>query len=740
LQTGKHAVVTDFGVSKALSDAGGYSSITSVGVALGTPAYMAPEQAAGDPSADHRADIYALGVVAYELLTGRPPFASGNAQQILAAHALQPPPRITQSRGAVPPALEAFVLRCLEKRPADRPQTAAEVLGILETTATRSGEVVPIARPARRRWLVGVATAVTAMVALGLLFLSSRRAPAASAHSIAVLPFENLGGGDAGQALADGLQDDILTELTKIGALQVTSRASVQEYRHPKPMRQIGRELGVRALLAGQVQRAGDRVHVNVQLVEAATDRQLWADSYDRELTAQSIFAIQDSIASNVAEALSVQLTPAEAVAIAETLTSNLEALDYYHRARELFARRGSIAPDTEAPLVFERAVAADPRFGQAWAGLAEARSWLIRQGLTRDTVPARTALGRAESLAPKSSETALARGFYLYYAKGEYAAALEQFRAALKARPSDASAAAAVGYILRRQGDWNAALEIEQRVSELDPRDAGPLWDMGGTYFSLRRFDQSERTLQRALILYPDYEAARYFMFSTLVARRDTAGAAAFVRQSQGHVSPWIAAAMSSEMAMLRRDFPGAVRVLLSAQPPNAPARRHRLVGLALAHYAERDARATKLYADSLRSNAETDLRRLAGWPDVFGSIADIHGYLGIAYALLDRKEEAVREALQAAQMNPVARDAIEGPRSTAQLAYVYVLVGDHAQAIDRLRYLNSIPSTHWRPGPSVMTAAILQLDPLYDPLRGDPQFQALVRDAAAREAQAIR
>jgi len=741
LLSGKHAVVTDFGVSKALSNATGGAELTSIGVALGTPAYMAPEQAAADPGMDHRADIYALGVLAYELLAGHPPFTGNSAQQVLAAHATQTPQPLTRSRAAVPPALEALVLRCLEKRPADRPRTAADVLGALEGMGTPSGGITPFAPASgtRRRWVMGsVGAAVIVAAAIAFVSLRGPKVAAAGTRSIAVLPFETLGDADNSQTLADGLQDDILTQLTKIGALQVTSRRSVQDYRRTtKTVREIGRELGVRALLTGQVQRAGNRIHVNVQLIETGTDHQLWAEGYDRELTAQHVFAIQDSIAKNVAEALRVELSPAEAQAIAETPTQNLEALDHFHRGRELFNRRGFALADTEAPQAFERAVALDPRFAQAWAGLVAARSWLIRQYLAYDTTPARRALDRAESLAPDAPETELARGFYEYYAKGDYGAALKHFRAVERARPSDAGAVQAIGYILRRQGDWRGALEHGLRITELDPRDPSALWDLGGTYLWLRRFAPANRALERALILYPDYESAIVFLFASRFSSGDTALAAKVAKDAVGHVNPWTAAWMQGEMALLRRDYPSAIRLMTESRPINAPQQRSRLLLIALAYHAAGQTRATAVYADSVRQEAEADVRRLAGWRDVFGGLADIHGYLGLAHALLGHKEAAVKEGQIAVELNPVSRDAIEGPRSVAQLAAIYVLVGDRDAAFDRLQFLTTVLSTHWRPGPSLTTAGVLRLDPLWDPLRGDPRFDPLVRDEAARERE---
>ena len=194
----------------------------------------------------------------------------------------------------------------------------------------------------------------------------------------------------------------------------------------------------------------------------------------------------------------------------------------------------------------------------------------------------------------------------------------------------------------------------------------------------------------------------------------------------------------MHSEMALLRRDYPRAIRVMDESHPMNPPQRRQRLLLLALANHAAGQARATALYADSVRQNAEAELRRLAGWRDVFGGLADLHGFLGIAQALLGHKEAAVKEGQIAVALNPVTRDAIEGPRSVAQLAAIYALVGDRDAALDRLRFLTTVLSTHWRPGPSITTAAVLRLDPLWDPLRNDPRFDALIRDEAKLEREA--
>ncbi len=430
--SGRHALVMDFGVAKAVNEASGQNRLTTLGVALGTPAYMAPEQASADPHLDHRVDIYALGVMGYELLAGRPPFTGASPQQVLAAHVMQAPELLSSHRPSLSPALTNVIMKALEKRPADRWQSAEEMLAQLEPLATPSGGLTPTAtmpvaaaRPARAlfsrvpRW---------AMAAIGLLVLAAggyalTRATGRGAgatrgatgpRSVAVLPFENVGGDSSNAAFTDGMQSEILTDLTRLGALQVTSRNSVQEYRHTtKGTRQIGSELGVQSLLQGQVQRAGNQVRVTVQLVDAPSDRQIWADSYDRELSAQNIFTIQGDIASNVAQALRASFTSSEIAAARKAPTQNLEAIDWYHRGQAMFANRGTFITDTGATRAFERAVALDSNFAEAWAGLAAARSWLVREGTTSDTLPARAALNRAVALAPASSETKIAQAYY---------------------------------------------------------------------------------------------------------------------------------------------------------------------------------------------------------------------------------------------------------------------------------------------------------------------------------------
>ena len=749
--SGRHALVMDFGVAKAVNEASGRNRLTTLGVALGTPTYMAPEQASADPHLDHRVDIYALGVMGYELLAGRPPFTGASPQQVLAAHVMQAPELLSSHRPSLSPALTSVIMKALEKRPADRWQSAEEMLTQLEPLATPSGGMTPTAtapvaavappKAGRRRvprWAVA-AFGLAVVAAGGAIALArgggrpaSGAASASATKSIAVLPFENVGGDSSSVAFADGMQSEILTDLTRLGALQVTSRNSVQEYRNTrKPTRQIGAELGVQSLLQGQVQRAGNQVRVTVQLVDAPTDRQIWADSYDRELTAQNIFTIQGDIASNVAQALRASFTTSEAAAAQRAPTENLEALDWYHRGQELFANRSGTIIDNGMVQAFGRAVALDSGFAQAWAGLASARSWQVRNGTTTDTVPARLALDRAVALAPATTETRIAQAYFAYYARGDYDAALALFKQVASARPSDADAVAGVGYIARRRGRWDEALTAERKLIDLDPRNAGALSDMGYTYLMLRRFAEADQVLRRSLIIDPSGGGAVGWLLQTIVfGKGDTAAGRAFVGSLTDAVQPEERATLAGLVARVSRHFDSSSAALSHGSELRPADRPERLIRQALNDVAAGVPARARARADSAASLARAFLARTTG-AGVFGIVADFQSILGVANAILGRDAEAVQAGERAIALNPETRDASEGPRSYDALIVIHLLLGHRDEAVRLItaRAHTPISSATLLP----ITQASIRFDPLFDGVRDDPRIQALLRNDAA-------
>jgi serine/threonine-protein kinase len=295
--SGRHAVVMDFGVAKAVSDAGSQNRMTTAGIAIGTPAYMAPEQASADPNIDHRADIYAIGVMGYELLTGKPPFGGGSAAMVLSAHMTQRPKPIPELRPGVPLALSEMIMKCLEKEPENRWQSAEQMMPILEALGTPSGGMTPAAtaairatRKSRPRWLVPVVAATGLIAALGggALLMKGKGAATDSTSApirrLAVLPLQNLSGDPSQDGLVDGLHDALITELTQRSGLTVISRTSVMRYRRTeKSLVDIARELNADAILEGSVQRSGSHTVINANLVQAANERSLWAQSYERD-------------------------------------------------------------------------------------------------------------------------------------------------------------------------------------------------------------------------------------------------------------------------------------------------------------------------------------------------------------------------------------------------------------------------------------------------------------------------
>ena len=312
--SGRHAMVTDFGVAKAVS-AAGVEKLTTVGVALGTPSYMSPEQAMGETDLDHRSDIYAVGALAYEMLTGEPPFDKKTAQAILSAHVMEQPEDITEKRSHVTPALGELIMRCLEKDRADRWQTAEEMLPMLETGATPSGgmtptdtrpiQATPVAKKRSRRMFIGsAAAALIVLVGAGTVLLRGSGGGGAI-ERIAVLPIQDLSGSD--QVFVDGVHDALITALAQANVVGVVARSAVMRYRgSSEKTEEIARELGVQALVEGTVFRAGDRMRINVQMVDPTTLRHLWTQTYERDVN--DVLSVQGEVVEAIAQELGAVL------------------------------------------------------------------------------------------------------------------------------------------------------------------------------------------------------------------------------------------------------------------------------------------------------------------------------------------------------------------------------------------------------------------------------------------------
>lgn len=472
------AVVTDFGIAKAISaartqDGGAAVTLTQAGGSIGTPAYMAPEQAVGG-TVDHRADLYAWGVLAYELLSGAHPFARHvTPQQLITAHITEPPVPLAGMNPAVPPALAAVVMQCLEKEPARRPASAAETLAALDTATT---PVAPQERPAARaprRWTTGVLVAAGLIVAAIIVWALRRggdaTAPSRPAEqSLAVLPLANLSGDKADDYFGIGLAEEITRALAKNG-VRVIGRVSAGALQaRGLDERAIARELGVSSVLTGTVQRAQGQVRINVSLLSAADGSVRWTEKYDRPLT--NVFAVQDEIARTVATTLLGSLggRPAGATR-AETADPEAHAL--LLQGLVLFNRRG--APSLQQAIaLFEQAAARDPKYARAPASLAMALA--VLPAYVMDSTPeilssavaaAERAIGMDSTIA--ESYTALGFGYSLL---GELSRAEASFRRALALDSTVATTWGWYGLLANRLGDFRAAHERVARARALEP------------------------------------------------------------------------------------------------------------------------------------------------------------------------------------------------------------------------------------------------------------------------------
>jgi TolB-like protein/Flp pilus assembly protein TadD len=527
-----------------------------------------------------------------------------------------------------------------------------------------------------------------------------------------------------------GIHDDLLTHLSQIEAINVISRTSVLGYRGTtKSVSQIADELGASVILEGGVQRSGDRIRMNVQLIDAETDEHLWAEQYDRTLTTENVFAIQAEIAERIASAMETTLTPEQKADLAEAPTDNLEALDLYYQGLDAYRGRGGIVTSDSRNAVhfLDRATELDPDFAAAWAALAQARAWLIRIGMVSDTTATRAALERAAALAPDARETKLAEGVYLYYARADFAGAADRFSALLRRQPDDAEALNWQGLVQRRLGRWDEALVSMESARDADPRNSGIVSNLGVTLLHLRRYDEAERYLDEALVLSSSDDALTNKVILLLWGKGDTRGARGFLEASARNLDPGGYALLDAMVALGERDYESGIETLEGELIPQD----QKPTALYLQALHARLAGRTDLSAvmgDSLVAVSEGQITAYReGGADPFGFQSQLTAFRGLAHALAGRRSEAVKDGRRAVEMLPVSQDAIEGEIVLVNLAMIYALVGDRDAAIRTLERLLSIPSE--------LGPGRLRLDPTFDSLRGDPRFESLIEKAEAAE-----
>jgi serine/threonine protein kinase/tetratricopeptide (TPR) repeat protein len=718
------AKIVDFGLAKLTRQ----TRLTKDGSTLGTVVYMSPEQARGE-EVDHRSDIWSLGVVLYEMIAGRPPYASEYEQALMYSilnDEVQPIPGC-DSR------LNAIVLKALQKQPSARYQTMTEFESDLEVLSSELSGTEPrgrsraTGRRIRRTWMLlseaFLLAAVVVIIGYFLIGVGGKQS-ASPAKKLVVLPFENLGPAE-NEYFADGMTEELTSRLSCLSGLRVISRISALQYfRTNKPMQQIGEELGVDYALEGAVRWAPSkegpsRVRINSSLTRISDRTTLWSETYDRVIN--DIFAIQTELSQKVVEKMGITFLEPERESIEEPPTKDLEAYQAYLRGR-YYESRPHFTSANWAQVVeaYEQAVEIDTGFALAFAELARghARLYYLWYDHTAGRLElARHAAERALALAPELPGVRLALGYYYLYMGRDPGKAEAEIAIAKKGMPHSAEIFEAETAIFLLQGRWQEAMESAQEAFELSPRDGSLAVDLSEVYWVLRKYPEAVKTCDRAIELTPD-DAWPYLMkcFSLWSWKGASSETESVLRAVPANHDWWTWAWYWQEM--IRRDYPKAIEHLSASPDPWVRTKCWAMPKLLLAAYAYR------LSGERQKSLEQYQRARLLLEAELKEHPDDprYHSSLGIALAALGQKEEAIREGRRAVELLPISTDALYGIPYVEDLAFIYTLSGETDAALDRLNYLLTIPS--W------ISVTWLRNDPQWDAIRSQPGFIRLLEE----------
>ncbi len=723
----------DYGVAKVMGPQAELGAEQTQAGFIGTPAFASPEQfaGAGQLPIDTRSDIYSLGVTLWYLLTGRTPFVGGTMEEIRVRQTGELP--LEHVRGLhLPGQVIALLKSMLAPDPKDRLQSARELLSAVHSCYARFN---PEARARRRRVVLASAACVLAFMAIGAWLFQRARSLTPVERSIAVLPFENLSSDKENAYLAEGLQDEILTRLSKIADLKVISRTSTQRYKSaPENLPEIAKQLGVAHILEGSVQKSDDAVRVNVQLIKAATDSHLWSDTFDRKLT--DIFSVESEVAKAIADQLQAKLTGLEEEVIAAKPTNNPQAYDAYLRGLA-YTLKTAFTPENSlgAQKYVKEAVRLDPNFALGWALLSyvDASGYLTQslQPTTALREEAREAADTALRLQPSLGEALLAKGFYHYACLKDYDTAVKYLEQAERLLPHSSRVLQGLAYVERRRGNWEKSEAYFNEAEKLDPRNVNLLSQHARSYVCLRRFPEALAKLEQILNITPDD-------IDTLVLKARIAQAEGDLPRASTLLAPlrlgvgYVNALETQVYQAILESRPFGVIAQLKeilASPDQALGYYNGELRfwLGWAQEVAGDHGAARESWSQARSELEPFLKEQ---PENFVLIGD----LALTNMFLDDNAAALALVEHAIALFPIDKDALTGPRPLEILARVAARIGDPDRSITTLQKLLSIPYEAPLAANPPLTPALLRLDPMFEPLHKDPRFQKLIASSSAK------
>src|SRR5216110_1159907 len=726
----------DYGVAKVMGPQAEPGIEQTQAGFIGTPAFASPEQFAGVQQLpiDTRSDIYSLGVTLWYLLTGRTPFVGRTMEEIRVRQTSELP--LEQLKGLhLPGQVVALLKSMLAPDPKDRPQTARDLLSAVHRCYERFN---PQARSRRKRFaLAGAALALAIVaVALGAWLYQHTRPFTPMERSIAVLPFGNLSSDKENAYFVEGIQDEILTRLSKIADLKVISRTSTQHYKSaPENLREIAKQLGVAHILEGSVQKSADTVRVNVQLIKAANDSQLWAETFDRKLT--DIFSVESDVAKAIADQLRAKLTGREEQEIAAKPTDDVEAYDAYLRGLAYTLKTYPTSANVlGAQKYLREAVRLDPKFALGWALLSyvDARGYITQS--VQPTVAlreeARQAAETALTLQPNLCEAVVAKGAYHYFCLKDYDTAVHYFEQARQFLPNSSRIPESLAYVARRRGQWDRSEAYFIEAERLDPRNVYLLTQHAYSCICLRRFPEALRKLDQVLDIIPDDVDTLATKAGIAQAEGDLPRAAALLAPLHPNADDASALETQVYQAILERRpeqiIPRLKEILAKPDPALGYFNGELRFWLGWAQEVAGDHAGAQESWRQARSELESFLKEQPKNPSLIGDLALTNMGLGDKAAALALSERAMAA-------NPIEKDAGDGPIPIEILARVAARMGQPDRATAALQKLLSIPYEGALAANVPLTPALLRLDPMFDPLRNDPHFQKLASPALQKQ-----